>query len=89
MLLGLLVLLSLGAWALTVYQAQTMDMPMSIAVRGIADGDDPPIGEDTMASMPGMAMSEPETDTVDAAWRAWRAWAGRGVRSWPSSSPGP
>jgi len=65
-LLGLLVLLTLGAWGLTIYQAQTMDMPMGIAVRGMADGDDPPIGEDTMASMPGMAMSEPETATVDA-----------------------
>ena len=66
MLLVSLALLTLGAWALTIYQAQTMDMPMGIAVRGIADGDDPPIGEDTMASMPGMAMSEPGTDTVDA-----------------------
>ena len=66
MLLGLLVLLTLGAWGLTIYQAQTMDMPMGIAVRGMADGDVPPIGEDTMASMPGMAMSEPGTDTVDA-----------------------
>lgn len=66
MLLGLLVLLTLGAWALTIYQAQTMDMPMGIAVRGMADGDVPPAGEDTMAAMPGMEMSEPEMDPVDA-----------------------
>ena len=81
MLLGLLVLLTLGAWGLTIYQAQTMDMPMGVAVRGVADGDDPAAGDDPMASMPGMAMSEPETDTVDAAWRAWRAWGGRGRHS--------
>ncbi len=62
-----LVVLTLGAWALTIYQAQTMDMPMGVAVRGVADGNDLPAGEDTtMASMPGMVMSEPRTDTMDA-----------------------
>lgn len=64
-LLGSLVLLTLGAWGATIYQARTMEMPMGIAVRGMADGDAPRVGEDTTAAMPGMAMSEPETDTVE------------------------
>jgi len=41
-------------------------MPMGVAVRGVADGDDPAAGDDPMASMPGMVMSEPSSDTMDA-----------------------
>ena len=56
LLLASLVALTLAAWALTVYQARTMNMPMGIAVRGV---DAPqPAADDPMASMPGMAMDE-------------------------------
>lgn len=57
-LLVSLVLLTLGAWVLTVYQAQTMDMPMGVAVRGMVDGEVPPAGEDTMAAGHGMVMDD-------------------------------
>jgi predicted metal-binding membrane protein len=46
-LLASLVLLTAAAWALTLWQTLTMDMPMGIAVRGGMDG---------MEGMPGMAM---------------------------------
>jgi len=57
-LLVSLAFLTLGAWVLTVYQAQTMDMPMGIAVRGMVDGEVPPAGEDTMAAGHGMVMDD-------------------------------
>lgn len=65
LLLASLVVLTLGAWALTIYQAQTMDMPMGIAVRGVADAE-PAVGDDAMDSMPGMTMEDPEMDNMDA-----------------------
>lgn len=55
LLLASLVLLTVGAWALTVYQAQTMDMPMGIAVRGAVDA---PADDNPMVGMPGMAMDD-------------------------------
>ena len=57
-LLLTLVVLTLGAWALTIYHARTMDMPMGIVVRGgaVAPSQEP-------AAMPdGMAMEEPAAD---------------------------
>lgn len=69
LLLALLVLLTAGAWAVTVHQARTMDMPMGVMVRGgdpmpdsasvdagSSDMADMNMGSaDDMASMPGMA----------------------------------
>jgi len=55
LLLASLVILTVGAWTLTVYQARTMDMPMGIAVRGVAE---PAADDDQMADMPGMAMDD-------------------------------
>jgi predicted metal-binding membrane protein len=51
--LGLLValaILTVGAWAVTVHLARTMDMPMGVVARGGGDADG-------MAGMPGMAAS--------------------------------
>lgn len=59
LLLASLVLLTVAAWALTVYQAQTMDMAMGIAARGAADA---PAEDDSMS---GMAMDDPATDAMD------------------------
>lgn len=65
LLLILLALLTAGAWAVTVHQARTMDMPMGVMIRGGADpmSGSPPASVDSgdmasmddMASMPGMA----------------------------------
>jgi predicted metal-binding membrane protein len=75
LLLILLALLTAGAWAVTVHQARTMNMPMGVMIRGGGGGDpmsdSPPAsagsgdmaGMDDMASMPGMATdSSPESD---------------------------
>lgn len=48
--LAVLALLTIAAWALTVYQARTMDMPMGIVARGGS-------AVDTMDGMAGMAAS--------------------------------
>lgn len=64
LLLASLVVLTLGAWALTIYQAQTMEMPMGIAVRGAADSEELSAVDDAMAPMPGMVMGEAGTDTM-------------------------
>ena len=61
LLLAVLLVLTVGAWTLTVYQARTMDMPMGVAVRGAADA--PAADDAAMADMPGMAMA----DMADAA----------------------
>ncbi len=69
--LALLALLTVAAWALTIHQAQSMDMPMGIVARGAAQPgeappEQPPAGGmeamPGMPSMPGMAMDEPMTD---------------------------
>jgi predicted metal-binding membrane protein len=69
LLLALLVFLTAGAWAVTVHQAHTMDMPMGVVARGGADPMSEPAssetgsggmaGMDDMASMPGMTAAEP------------------------------
>jgi predicted metal-binding membrane protein len=51
-LLAALALLTAGAWALTVHQARTMEMPMGVAVPGAADA-----GMDGMGGMGDMASS--------------------------------
>lgn len=50
-LLGSLAALTVAAWALTLYQTFSMDMPMGVAVRGAM------AGMDNMAGMEGMAAS--------------------------------
>ena len=57
----LLAMLTVGAWALTVYQARTMDMPMGVVARGATDPAPQPTTarhrgavSDAMADMAGM-----------------------------------
>ncbi|MDQ3044015.1 MAG: DUF2182 domain-containing protein [Chloroflexota bacterium] len=56
-LLLVLALLTIAAWALTVYQARTMDMPMGVAVRGGASSDMAEPAESSGMVMPEMAMA--------------------------------
>jgi len=59
-LLGLLALLTVGAWTLTAYQARTMDMPMGIVARGSWDAaPEHPADGAPASGMTGMAMDEP------------------------------
>ena len=53
-----LVLLTAGAWLLTVHQAQTMDMPMGVVPRDAPVAPDPLPPMRTWADMGGMAMDE-------------------------------
>jgi predicted metal-binding membrane protein len=53
-LLAALAVLTVGAWALTVHQARTMDMPMGVVARGGGDANG---GMEGMEGMPGMAAS--------------------------------
>jgi predicted metal-binding membrane protein len=65
LLLALLVL-TVGAWALTIYQAQTMDIPMGVVPRGASVAPDttaPADGMGDMDAMDGMVMD----DTADMA----------------------
>ncbi len=72
-LLVLLALLTAGAWALTVHQSRTMDMPMGVVARGAAGAGDMPAESvsdpgdmDTMSGMDGMAgMESPASDAPD------------------------
>lgn len=50
-LLACLAVLTAGAWAVTVHQARTMDMPMGIVVRGAAEPDAGTTGSSTMGGM--------------------------------------
>ena len=71
-LLVCLAVLTAGAWALTIDQARTMDMPMGIVLRGAADpvadlpASDPMAGMDMSGSMADMDMSESTTNTVQS-----------------------
>ena len=62
-LLAVLALLTVGAWGLTVHQAQTMDMPMGVVARGGVDPATEPTAApteatqlDAMAGMEGMSV---------------------------------
>jgi predicted metal-binding membrane protein len=63
-LLLTLLVLTLGAWAVTIYQARTMQMPMGVVVRGgaITQPEEPAAGSDEMDDMGGMTMAEPAPD---------------------------
>lgn len=91
LLLATLVLLTVGAWALTVHQAQTMDMPMGIALRGAADSATGAAGvtsaatTDTNGTMSAMAMDEhapigvQTTVTTGMSGMAIRTWTWHGL----------
>ncbi len=52
----LLILLTVGAWTLTIYQTQTMDMPMGVVPRGESVVPDTTTTTDDTGDMGGMAM---------------------------------
>jgi predicted metal-binding membrane protein len=61
MLLALLAVVTASAWALTIYQANTMDMPMGVVPRiapVVPDAASPPDGMGDMDAMDGMAMDD-------------------------------
>jgi predicted metal-binding membrane protein len=64
LLLALICLLTIASWALTIRQAQTMDMPMGIAVSGAGHGTDSPGTTVAMDAMPGMAMDASASDQL-------------------------
>jgi predicted metal-binding membrane protein len=67
-LLVALITLTVGAWALTLYQALEMSVPMEIAVRG-GDG----MGGMAMAGMPAGGWSFAEATTFVALWTVMMA----------------
>jgi predicted metal-binding membrane protein len=56
-LLALLAVLTACAWALTVNQATTMDMPMGVVARGAAESNDDMDGMDAMGTMAATGMA--------------------------------
>src|SRR4051794_23505386 len=53
-----LILLTAGAWLLTIYQAQTMAMPMGVVVRGASVAPDHAARGDGMADMGSAIMDD-------------------------------
>jgi predicted metal-binding membrane protein len=53
-----LALLTVAAWALTIRQAQMMDMPMGVVARAGGDAPAMPVSDDGMASMGGDAVAD-------------------------------
>lgn len=75
LVLACLVVLTFGAWAVTIRQARTMDMPMGIALRAAADVTSGAAAADPMA---GMDMSMPSgVESVSAS-----GMSGMSVGSW-------
>lgn len=56
--LAALILLTAGAWAITVYQARSMDMPMGVVVRDMVPIADPAPASDGMDDMGAMTMDD-------------------------------
>lgn len=56
-LLALLAVITAGAWALTAYQARTMDMPMGVVARGAAESNDDMGGMGDMGAMVSSGMA--------------------------------
>src|SRR5215216_897634 len=56
-----LAVLTIGAWAITVHQARTMDMPMGIVLRAAADLADPGAGSRDGMDMEGMSTGGVES----------------------------
>ncbi len=90
LLLGLLVLLTAGAWAVTVHQARTMDMPMGVVARSGADpmpdSASTDAGSSGMADMDGMddmpGMSAQDSSEPDAPQLATSGMAGMASSGW-------
>jgi predicted metal-binding membrane protein len=77
-LLTLLALVTVGAWALTVYQATTMDMPMGVTPREasvVPDSTTPA----AMGDMDGMAMDDAADMAAAGMAGAGWSWAGFGA----------
>jgi predicted metal-binding membrane protein len=78
-LLALIGVLTVASWSLTIQQAQTMDMPMGIAVSGGMDASEESADSGEMAGMPGMAMNEPgATETMSASGMSGMGWTWQG-----------
>lgn len=87
LLLILLALLTAGAWAVTVHQARTMDMPMGVMIRGGADpmSGSPPASADSsdMSGMDDMAsMSADSSPSGDAGQPVSSSMAGMVDSGW-------
>ena len=85
-LLTALALLTIGAWALTVQQARTMDMPMGIALRGAADPEARTVDNGTMSDMDGMDMGDAPASGVQSAASAGMSGMDMGSWSWDGFS---
>jgi predicted metal-binding membrane protein len=82
-LLLALAVVTLGAWALTVHQAQTMNMPMGIVLRGAAPSQPGSSGADPMA---GMEMGASTGSTMESAVSAGMSGMRMKTWSWDSFS---
>jgi predicted metal-binding membrane protein len=81
-LLLALLILTLGAWAVTIHQARTMQMPMGVVVRGgaVTQIEEPAAVPDEMDDMDGMAMAEPAADGMGTS--AASGMAGMAAAGW-------
>ena len=71
--LAALLLLTVGSWALTVYQAETMGMPMGVAVRGGANAGMDGVGRMASSGMTAAGWSVGGAATFLAAWAVMMA----------------
>jgi predicted metal-binding membrane protein len=76
-----LAIVTIGAWALTVHQARTMDMPMGVVLRAASNSQSEPAGSDPMD---GMAMDAPSTSGMQSV--ASSGMSGMGPESWSWAS---
>jgi predicted metal-binding membrane protein len=86
LLLALLVL-TVGAWALTVYQAQSMDMPMGVVPREASVALDPTVPTHAMGDMDAMGNMSMD-DAADMAATGMAGPAGHSLGLLPLSWPG-
>lgn len=71
LVLVILVAVTAAAWALTMYQARTMEMSMGIIIRGAADHDTMGMGGMASSGMAGMSAHAWSVDTLLAFLTAW------------------
>ncbi|HVL25710.1 MAG TPA: DUF2182 domain-containing protein [Thermomicrobiales bacterium] len=72
-LLLVLVVLTAGAWALTIHQARTMDMPMGVVVRGAGQNAPSAPGDLGMAMPPATSMGEMAASGMSGMGWSWDA----------------
>jgi predicted metal-binding membrane protein len=77
-LLAVLAVVTAGAWALTIYQATTMEMPMGVAPHE-ASGDPASTAPAGMGDMDGMAMDEAADMAATGMAGAGWSWGGLGA----------